>query len=147
MTDACVACGYQPSAIVAARWELFVELDAKSANQRLTNSGSTRWAYAADRDQWTRRLQVATANIGQHRLGPLRSATGFRRLTLMRHYDGRQREFDEANLVGGCKGLVDSVVRLGMLVDDSRKHAQIIYKQTKASPTGVMFVVEELETT
>jgi hypothetical protein len=44
-------------------------------------------------------------------------ATGRRRLTIERH--ARTRPQDEANVHGGCKGLVDDLVELGLLVDDS----------------------------
>jgi len=58
----------------------------------------------------------------------IRAAEGFlaipraatpRRLTLERH--ARTRPQDEANVHGGCKGLVDDLVQLGLLVDDSPK--------------------------
>jgi hypothetical protein len=44
-------------------------------------------------------------------------ATSKRRLTIERH--ARTRAQDEANVHGGCKGLVDDLVQLGLLVDDS----------------------------
>lgn len=144
MTAACAACGYDASAVVAKSWSLFVELDAKSANARLTNSGATRWSYAADRNAWIRRLQIATADLGEFTGGRLRSATGFRRLTLTRHYYGKQRAFDPDNAVAGAKSCLDAAVRCGLLVDDSAKHAQVIYKQMRTTPTGVTFLVEEL---
>ena len=41
----------------------------------------------------------------------------------------RQRITDSANLVGGAKGLVDCLVRAGLLVDDSDRWASISYDQ------------------
>jgi hypothetical protein len=41
----------------------------------------------------------------------------------------RQRITDDANLRGGAKGLVDALVRVGFLVDDSIHWALIDYKQ------------------
>jgi hypothetical protein len=42
----------------------------------------------------------------------------------------RPRKFsDHANLVGGCKGLVDGLVSAGLLVDDSIECCHIEYKQ------------------
>lgn len=41
----------------------------------------------------------------------------------------RQRITDHANLVGGAKGLVDCLVRAGLLVDDSDRWASISYDQ------------------
>lgn len=41
----------------------------------------------------------------------------------------RQRITDNANLVGGAKGLIDCLVRAGLLVDDSDRWAAISYEQ------------------
>lgn len=49
------------------------------------------------------------------------------------HAFRRQRTRDEANLVGGCKGLIDGLVRAGLLVDDSREWASFTYAEDVAS--------------
>ena len=46
-------------------------------------------------------------------------ATGRRRLTIERH--ARTQPQDEANVHGGCKGLVDDLVQLRLLIDDTPK--------------------------
>ena len=38
---------------------------------------------------------------------------------------------DKGNLVGGAKGLIDAIVNVGLLFDDSDKWAQIEYQQIK----------------
>lgn len=43
-----------------------------------------------------------------------------------------QLMFDDANLRGGAKGLVDALVRLGFLRDDSDKYCHIDYQQVQA---------------
>lgn len=50
----------------------------------------------------------------------------------------RQPFHDEANLIGGCKGVVDGLVRAGLLVDDSTTWASFTYRQDTAaiSPLG-----------
>lgn len=133
---ACTACGFDQAATVTARWSFFVPLDSKSMNDRLSNAGSSRWAYKADRNRWIKAICLSTSLA-------LRSAEKFRRVTITRCYFGRQqlREYD--NLVGGMKG-VDALVTTGVLVDDSAKFAQIIYKQERCSPIGLQFEVEEL---
>jgi hypothetical protein len=52
----------------------------------------------------------------------------------------RQRFHDEANLIGGCKGLVDGLVRAGVLVDDSTTWATFTYRQETLakSPLGYL---------
>jgi hypothetical protein len=60
----------------------------------------------------------------------------------------RQRCHDIANLVGGAKGLVDALVRLGLLLDDKDSMAELSYDQStlKHSPTpGVAATVITLE--
>lgn len=51
------------------------------------------------------------------------------------HAFRRQRTRDEANLIGGCKGLIDGLVRAGLLVDDSRQWATFTYAEDVASKT------------
>ena len=48
-----------------------------------------------------------------------------------------RRITDHANLVGGCKSLVDGLVRAGVLVDDSDRLASITYAQAVLSQMPV----------
>jgi len=121
------------------RWEFFIQLDSKSMNARLTNSGNTRWAYKAERNRWEAMLEATLADLSSG----VASATSKRRVTITRCYFGRQQHRDHDNLVGGCKAMVDALVRTGVLVDDNAKGAQIFYRQERATPTGVRFLVEE----
>lgn len=52
----------------------------------------------------------------------------------------RQRFHDEANLIGGCKGPIDGLVRAGLLVDDSTTWATFTYRQQTLahSPLGYL---------
>ncbi len=139
MTTPCPACGHNPAAIVTASWSMFIPLDAKGMNSRVTNSGSSRWAYAAERNSWSLVLRNAM------RIAGVPAATGFRRLTITRCYHGRQQLRDRDNLIGGCKSLVDALVRASALVDDDAKHAEINYRQERTTPTGVRIVIEEIQ--
>jgi hypothetical protein len=40
---------------------------------------------------------------------------------------------DRANLIGGCKGLIDAITTAGLIVDDSEKWAQFEYAQDLAN--------------
>jgi hypothetical protein len=44
---------------------------------------------------------------------------------------------DDANLRGGCKGLVDAIVAAGLLVDDKDSKAKIHYSQQTLAQAGV----------
>lgn len=145
MTAACIACGYDASAVVAFRWSFFVELDSKSMNVYLSNAGPTRFAYKRERQAW--QLMIRSAINKTVRSPSMPRATRFRRVTLTRFYDGRQQLRDADNYIGGCKPLLDALVCNGVLLDDSADFAQVIYKQERRPPVGMQFIVEELEST
>ena len=56
------------------------------------------------------------------------SAKGKRRVTITRYSSGT---LDQGNLVGGCKPLIDAMVRLGLLVDDTPELLEDHYAQVK----------------
>lgn len=66
----------------------------------------------------------------------LRPPTGKRHVSITSYR--RQRCRDMANLVGGCKGLIDGLVRAGVLLDDSIALMEATYAQevVSRSPTG-----------
>lgn len=53
----------------------------------------------------------------------------------------RQRFHDEANLIGGCKGLVDGLVRAGVLVDDSTTWATFTYRQETLAHSPLRYLL------
>lgn len=64
-------------------------------------------------------------------------ATGKRRMRIVRLVGPRGRMYDYGNLVGGCKPLVDELVKAGLLVDDSPDHVIEEYDQERAPEHGV----------
>lgn len=104
-----------------------IRLQIPGQNQR------ERWHWAKQRrevKQW-----ASAAGYLFYVLG-VKEATGPRRVSITSYR--RQRFHDDANLVGGCKGLIDGLVRAGLLVDDSRQWATFTYAQdlASASPLG-----------
>lgn len=74
-------------------------------------------------------------------------ATGKRRLTIERH--ARTVPQDEANVHGGCKGLVDDLVQLGLFKDDSPawiEHGKPLHVplKPKEKPYTVL-IIEDVE--
>lgn len=136
--SACVRCGHNPEAVVTARWSKAFDREIKSLNESSTNKGAYRWQYKRDRDAWSWLLRA------WHLEARIPIATRLRRVTITRSYTGRQREFDEGNFVGGCKGLVDALVRERLLVDDTRALAEIHYVQVKSTVSATEIVIEEL---
>lgn len=123
-------------------WSFFVERRPPSLNDRLHNSGPTRFAYAKVRDLWIMEFRAARL---AHRIP---RATGRRSLLARREYSGREQERDYINLVGGFKPIVDAMVHEGLLVDD--KPAMLVdrYEQLrveKGRPSGVLFELASVE--
>lgn len=139
MTAACEKCGFDPSVVAAARWELFVDYDSKSDNGRTVNAGSSRYAYKANRDLWSWSFKLLLRESG------VPKATARRRLTITRVYGGKQKLRDSDNVPASYKPAVDALVRLGLLVDDNAAGVDgPYYKQERGDRPGSRFVIEEL---
>lgn len=135
---ACKKCGHDPDAAVTASWEFVLEHEIQSLNARISNVGASRWRYAAERDAWSWLVRAAKAKHG------ITPAAGRRRLTLVRIYARGQRELDRDNLAGGCKPLVDAIVREGLIRDDKRKWCELHHDQEPGTERAVRVLLEEL---
>lgn len=86
-----------------------IEIPMKCPSQNVT-----------DRMHWTKRRALKsawmTALVLLRNNPRVPKACGKRRLTIEAH--GRQA-MDTANIIGGTKGIVDNLVQLGLLVDDT----------------------------
>lgn len=142
MGDACPRCGHDPGATVLARWNISVDREIRSLNAHRGNYGAQRWAYKADREAWQQWFIVARRNQD------IPEATGKRRVTITRLIGYQQREFDHDNLVGGCKVVVDAMVRAGLLVSDKPADVEVTYRQERRPRTtrsgGALVALEEL---
>ena len=82
-----------------------------------------------DRQHWRTRqrdgkkCEVIIRTYSRH----VPKATGKRWLKIISYR--RRKMTDDANLRGGCKGLVDALVRADLLVDDRDSLATILYEQ------------------
>lgn len=70
----------------------------------------------------------------------------FRRALFVRYYGAGCRSYDDANLRSGAKGLVDAMVKLGYLVDDSPKWFQGGYAQSpeEKGRKGILVRIQQL---
>ena len=59
------------------------------------------------------------------------------------HSQRKRRILDDANLRGGCKGLVDSLVRLGFIYDDDDEYVKIEYTQAVGKPYYTSIKIED----
>ena len=96
-----------------------------------------RHAYAALRSKFGLAVLFAKrhANVPE--------ATGKRRMRVVRLVGPRGRMYDYGNLVGGCKPLVDELVKAGLLVDDSPQHVVEEYDQERAPEHGVRIELQD----
>ena len=67
-----------------------------------------------------------------HLLTPLRGCClPYSEWELTRVYTPPKRLYDKANLIGGAKPLIDTLVKLGVIWDDDPTHFECDYKQEK----------------
>lgn len=130
MTAACIKCGFIPGVVPTATWTFTVGRPVRSLNEHRVNAGSTRHAYGRERKAWEADMVAIRRVLGI----PL--AIRNRRVTLTRVMGRGQREFDRDNLHGGCKVIVDAMVRAGLLMGDDRKGAQVFYEQVRCKVGG-----------
>lgn len=76
------------------------------------------------------------------RLNP--QAVGRRSVRIVRRYRTKRTELDHDNLVGGCKPLVDALVRVGLIEDDTPALVTVTYEQERG--TGCRVEVRVAET-
>lgn len=77
---------------------------------------------------WSQRNKDTKMAEGMIRLRPRAPRANGKREVWVTSYR-KQRCHDDSNLRGGSKGLIDAIVRAGLLVDDSDKLAVIHYEQ------------------
>lgn len=115
-----------------------IEREAISANSPIygANKRGQRWKY--------KKLRENLINDIENLLGPgeEEERKAFR---ITRHWGPRKRQFDEANLVGGFKILVDAMVKTGHIADDNPNLFKCYYFQKK-STTGFGYIeIEEID--
>jgi Holliday junction resolvase RusA-like endonuclease len=130
-------------------WTFEVTHRVPNANDRVVNRSSRNKAmkrafavmgakYRKQRGEWT----LLVRNAMQLKAVP--KATQPRRVTIIRLYSGREREWDYGNLVGGCKPVLDAMKAAGLIVDDSPKWSEQIYKQERGAESGLRVEVTDL---
>lgn len=138
MTAACPRCGHTEG-LAGAEYRFFIPMEPPSQNTVAMNSSGKRFGYKAVRNQFTFMVRAAM------NARAIPEAKGKRRLVLTRFYTGRGRAYDRANMVGGCKPVVDSLVNCGLLVDDSEQWLDDYYLQRRDDHlSGVEVVLQEM---
>jgi len=143
----CPKCGYCASTEVTAEWQFHIPRDVVSLNARGTNRGSwdSRSAYVKDRKAWAWHMRAA--RLAHPSMDLRKVEMPRRRLTLTRLWGPRQRAFDQDNLVGGLKLVVDAMVAEWLLAGDTLEHVQVYYAQRRAGDCekpGLLVNLEQL---
>lgn len=134
----CVFCGGNPRAPIADTWAFFIERELGSLNDRMTNEGAKRFAYAKDRDAWHQWMTATRVNLR------IPVAQKKRRVVIERQFGSRGRAYDYGNLVGGAKALVDAMTRAQLIVGDAPHELEDHYQQSKTDgAAGVRIWLQE----
>ena len=114
-------------------FELHLPKEVRSLNKTLKQHWSVR---VKDKEEWYMLLKSeALLSLD----GVLRSQPEItfnmwlvskKHITITRIMGPRQREFDDDNMVGGCKSLRDATIGL-IIKEDTRKYVHFKYKQVK----------------
>jgi hypothetical protein len=104
---------------------LTVETKVPSQNTLAGNIGGMRWRYNKLRDALTVECK---AGMLAHRAPPAKDK---RTVLLVREFTGREKIRDYGNLVGGAKPLIDALVTVGLLIDDSPQWCTQVYEQER----------------
>ncbi len=102
------------------------------------------WLYRKIRDHWVSFFAEHIEELGKQ--------TTFRRVFVTRWVGvgkrgARRKPYDDANILGGTKGLIDALVQTGVLYDDARDYCKIYVRQEYA-PDGVeggQLAIEDVE--
>lgn len=128
-------CSYDPEAVVTSTWTLRVKSYCPTFNTIGLNTKNN-FKYRGWRKTWE-------AEFGDW-LKSIPPANRHRRITITRLYGHGKRSFDSQNFAGGCKPLLDTLVKFGALYDDNDMWCSAHYKQCK-SPDGIDYIEVQIE--
>lgn len=140
---ACLRCGHDDAVPIVARWTMTLPLEPPSQNQVHNKTRFSKEArlYRQFRDEY------ALLFLSEMRRQGIAAATGRRIVTITRLIGKGHRLYDAANMVGGCKPAIDSMVNVGLLKDDTERWFQGWYRQEKDEhgKGGVVILIEEVQ--
>jgi hypothetical protein len=127
-------CDWDPARTPAREWTVVIDASYPSQND-LGGNHKSGWAYRSLRNRLAKQLK--------DQLNAIPAATRFRAGIITRQYGARKRRYDDENLVGGGKPLVDVLRDYAVLVDDRPGMWRGYYRQER-SPDGVDRIVIRL---
>lgn len=118
-------------------WSFVLDRKPPSMNDHSPNANTARFQYRKERDAWGWLLKLA---MGERHIP---RANERRRLAITRIIGPREREYDYDNLVGGCKALLDAMVKAGLVLNDNARWLTATYAQERGAASGVRVDVWE----
>lgn len=101
--------------------------------------------FFTGRENW-REWRLLIQSEARKLCGSLPKLNGSKkRVTITRVFGHRQRPFDQDNLAGGCKGLIDAMKGI-LIKDDNPNHAEFHFKQVKGQRGHTVIEVEDADT-
>ncbi len=112
-----------------------IRIECKKKMWSQNQSDRAHWATKLKMKKEWRRIICATLLQHGHRKTP----TGHRTVYITSY---RGKILDQMNLVGGAKGLADSLVELHLLRDDCPTYATFVFRQEKCKRDDERTVIE-----
>jgi hypothetical protein len=136
--DPCPACGFDQSIVTDVIGEIQLLVNWPSQNTLGANTrGSNGYHYRKLRQEFANALHTQLLAF------QLPVATGKRRIWFTRIYRPGKRPYDDANLRGGGKHIVDALVNRGLLIDDDNEHFEGLYKQCPGNHDSIHMRFED----
>ncbi len=132
----CPACNYDPDAEVILTDVIVLHCNLLSQNALGSNTRG-RSKYRGIRNKYVTQLSKFTTVLPE--------PTTKRRVFITRQYGAKKREYDYGNLVGGCKPLLDAMIKVGLIVDDRPSMLADYYFQRKSADgkDHIVILIEE----
>jgi len=145
--SACELCHWDPARTVGAEWVFQGSLAVKWHGGKLVPApwSTNQLGGNSKRHFLYRRYRDALADYLAPWLNRVPHAQRFRAGIITRHWGKGARAFDQENLIGGCKPLIDVLRQYGAIIDDSPSYWRGYYQQQKSTTTEASFSIRLLE--
>lgn len=143
----CMFCGWNPFLVVTDSWEFHVPRTVPSLNEiKGKNKKTLRWKYRSFRDSFQKDIAILLYNMSANSYDANKNGRPTKRRVIMTRLMGKgEKTYDQDNLIGGCKPILDALTRNDIIVDDSKRWLVIHYKQERdRNNPGLHIRVEEL---
>lgn len=138
MRPLCGSCGQPIPEDFSAFWEFEIPVEPPTQNLVAYNKGGGRFVYKKYREAFAWHLLAVSRQLR------IPIAAGRRRVFITRLYTGHGQQRDRGNVVGGCKPLLDAMVAVKLLRNDTEDDVIDLYDQERADRAGARIRIEEL---